>query len=58
MKSCRHCGCIEPDNAYMCTVCDRPLPFKGPSELFVRKVGLTLTIPFLVWVVMTRLLGV
>jgi len=58
MKTCRHCGCIEPDNAYMCSVCDRPLPFQGPSGTFLRKFALTVTIPILIWVVMTRLLGV
>jgi hypothetical protein len=58
MKTCRHCGCIEPDNAYMCSLCDRPLPFKGPSELLVRKAALTVAIPIVVWIAMTRLLGV
>lgn len=58
MKTCRHCGCIEPDNAYMCTVCERSLPFRGPSELLLRKAALTVLIPGVVWIVMTRLLHV
>jgi hypothetical protein len=58
MKSCRHCGCVEPDNAYVCSVCQRTLPFKGPSARALQKTGLTLVIPIVVWVVMTRLLHV
>ncbi len=55
MKTCRHCGCIEQDNAYKCSVCEHPLPFKGPSELLVRKAGLTILIPVVVWIAMSRL---
>jgi hypothetical protein len=58
MKSCRHCGSAEPDTAYRCSVCERSLPVRWPSEMVMRKTGLTIIIPYLVWVVMTRLLGV
>jgi hypothetical protein len=58
MKTCRHCGRAEPDNVYMCPTCDRPLPIKWPSQFTIRKVALTVLIPILIWVVMTRLLGV
>jgi hypothetical protein len=58
MKSCRHCSSIEPDNAYTCSVCLRALPFKGPSRRALQKTAITITIPILVWVVMTRVLGV
>jgi hypothetical protein len=58
MKICRHCGSAEPDDVYRCSVCERALPIRMPSELALRKAGLTVLIPVLVWVVMTRLLQV
>jgi hypothetical protein len=56
MKTCRHCGRIEPDNVYMCPACDRPLPIRGPSGRLLQRALLTLVIPLVVWVLMTRLL--
>jgi ribosomal protein L40E len=56
MKVCRHCGSLEQDDAYRCSLCQRALPLRMPSELSVRKAGLTVLIPALVWIVMTRLL--
>jgi hypothetical protein len=58
MKTCRHCGRIEPDNVYMCPACDRPLPIRGPSARLLQKAALTLGIPVVVWELMTRLLRV
>jgi hypothetical protein len=58
MKSCRHCNSVEPDNAYVCSVCQRALPFQGPSRRALQKTGLTVAIPIVVWEVMTRLLRV
>jgi ribosomal protein L40E len=55
MKVCRHCGSVEQDDAYRCSLCQRALPLRMPSELALRKAGLTVLIPALVWVVMTRL---
>jgi hypothetical protein len=41
-----------------CPVCGRRLPLGfGLSELTVRKIGLALLIPVLIWIVMTKLLG-
>jgi hypothetical protein len=57
MKTCAHCGSMEQDNMYRCSVCTRALPLRWPSELAVRKASLTVLIPVLVWVVMTRALG-
>jgi hypothetical protein len=58
MKTCRHCGSAEPDNVYRCTVCERSLPFKWPSQMARRKAALTVVIPIVVWMIMTRLIGV
>jgi hypothetical protein len=58
MKTCRHCGSVEQDIAFRCSVCERPLPVRGPSETALKKAALTVVIPPFVWVVMTRLLGV
>jgi hypothetical protein len=58
MKTCRHCGSAEPDSVYRCSVCERALPVKWPGEVALKKAALTVIIPFLVWVVMTRILGV
>jgi hypothetical protein len=57
MKSCPHCKSVEPDHTYVCSVCERALPPKGPSTRTLQKMALTLTIPIVVWVVMTHLLG-
>ena len=57
MKSCPHCNSVETDNTYVCSVCQRALPPKFPSRRTLQKTGLTLAIPIVVWVVMTRLLG-
>jgi hypothetical protein len=58
MKSCRQCGSVEQDNAYICSVCQHTLPFKGPSTRTLQKALLTIVIPIVVWEVMTRLLNV
>lgn len=58
MKTCRHCGSAEPDSAYRCSVCERALPLRWPSETALRKAGLTVVVPIFVWILMTRLLGV
>lgn len=55
MKVCRHCGSAEPDDMYRCSVCQRALPLQMPSDLAMRKAGLTVLVPALVWIVMTRL---
>lgn len=57
MKTCRNCGLTHPDNVYICPVCDRTLPFNGPSPLAIKKAGITILVPILVWIVMSRLLG-
>jgi hypothetical protein len=56
MKTCRHCGRIAPDNTYMCSTCERPLPMKGPSARLLGRIGITIAVPLFVWEVMTRLL--
>ncbi len=57
MKSCPHCNSVEPDNTYVCSVCQRAMPPAGPSRRTLQKTALTLAIPIVVWVVMNRLLG-
>ena len=57
MKTCRHCNSVESDNTYTCSVCQRALLPAGPSRRALQKTALTLAIPIVVWVVMTRLLG-
>ena len=57
MKSCRHCNSVETDNTYVCSVCQRALPPAGPSLRTLQKTALTVAIPIVVWVVITRLLN-
>ena len=57
MKNCPHCNSIEPDNKYVCSVCQRAIPPAGPSLRTLQKTALTLAIPVVVWVVLTRLLS-
>jgi hypothetical protein len=42
----------------MCPLCDQPLPINWPSTVLLEKAAITVLIPMIVWVVMTRLLGV
>ena len=58
MKTCRHCGSKEPDDVYRCSVCERALPIRWPSEVTLKKAALAIVIPLFIWIVMTRLLGV
>jgi hypothetical protein len=57
MKSCRHCNSVELDNTYVCSVCQRALLPAGPSRRTLQKAVLTVGIPIVVWMVMTRLVG-
>ena len=57
MKTCRHCNSVETDNTYVCSVCQRALLPAGPSRRTLQKTALTVVIPAVVWVVMTRLLA-
>jgi hypothetical protein len=58
MKRCRHCGSIEQDSTYVCSVCQHTLPFNGPSRRALQRMALIVAIPIVVWEVMTRILGV
>ncbi len=57
MRQCSGCGFTTDAGDLSCPVCGRRLPFHlGISELAFRKIGLTVLIPVLVWIVMTKLL--
>ena len=57
MRQCPGCGLTTDTRDLTCPVCGRRLPLKlGLSELTVRKIGLAILIPVLVWIVMTSLL--
>ena len=57
MRQCPSCGLTTDSSELTCPVCGRRLPLNlGVSERTLRKVGLALLIPFLIWVVMTKLL--
>ena len=58
MRQCPGCGFTTDSRDLTCPVCGRRLPFSlGISELTVRKIGLAILIPFLIWIVMTKLLA-
>lgn len=44
MKTCRHCRRTAPENTYLCTTCERPLPFAGPNAKPLGKIGMTVGI--------------
>ena len=54
MRQCSGCGLATDSRDLTCPVCGRRLPL-GISELSVRKIGLAVLIPVLVWIVMTNL---
>ena len=57
MRQCSGCGFTTDSRDLTCAICGRRLPISlGISELAVRKIGLALLIPVLVWIVMTNLL--
>jgi hypothetical protein len=58
MRQCSGCGLTTDTRDLTCPVCGRRLPLSlGMSQLTVRKVGLAILIPVLVWIVMTKLLA-
>lgn len=58
MRQCPSCGFTTDGGDLTCPVCGRRLPLNlGVSSLTLRKIGLAVLIPFLVWVVMRTLLG-
>lgn len=57
MRQCSGCGFTTDSRDLACPVCGRRLPLQlGISDLAFRKIGLTILIPVLVWIVMTKLL--
>ena len=53
MKQCPSCGLTTDSNELTCPVCGKRMPLNLRfSELTVRKVGLALLIPLLVWFLM------
>ncbi len=57
MRQCPSCGLNTDTSDLLCPVCGHRLPLQLMSGTTARKVGLTVLIPALVWVVMTRLFG-
>ena len=58
MRQCPSCGLTTDTSDLTCPVCGHRLPLNLlPSGLTLRKIGLALLIPFLVWVAMTSLLN-
>jgi RNA polymerase subunit RPABC4/transcription elongation factor Spt4 len=58
MRQCAGCGLTTDSGDLTCPVCGRRLPLQlGVSQLTVRKIGLAILIPVLIWIVMTKLLA-
>jgi hypothetical protein len=56
VKTCPSCGLVTDSNDLTCPVCGRRMPIRwNVSELTLRKIGLTLLIPLLIWLAMTAL---
>jgi|GEM_PF-2846687 hypothetical protein len=59
MRTCAQCGFQTDGGGLSCPLCGHRLPILwGISELTLRRIGITVLVPLLVWIVMTRLLGV
>ena len=58
MRQCPSCGLTTDSNDLACPVCGKRLPLNlRVSELTLRKIGLAVLIPVLVWVAMSALFG-
>lgn len=56
MRQCPSCGFRTDSGELTCPVCGKRLPLNlGVSGLTLRKVGLALLIPFLIYLAMTAL---
>ena len=59
MRRCSQCGYEHDGAGLSCPLCGQRLPIIwGVSDLALRRIGLAILVPVLVWIVMTRLLGV
>jgi tRNA(Ile2) C34 agmatinyltransferase TiaS len=57
MRQCPTCG-FTTESGLTCPVCGRRLPLQiMPGERTLRKIGLALLIPVLIWLAMTALLN-
>ena len=57
MRQCPACGFTTDSGELTCPICGRRLPLNlGLNERTLRKLGLALLIPILVWLAMTSLL--
>jgi hypothetical protein len=58
MRQCPACGLMTDSSDLLCPVCGHRLPIRlGVSERTLRKLGLAILIPLLVYIAMTRLFG-
>ena len=58
MRQCPHCG-LQSEGGLTCQLCGhRPPLLWGINDITVRRIGITLLVPVLVWIVMTKVLGV
>jgi threonine synthase len=60
-RTCKNCGISADASEATCPACGDILPFRwsmiGLNDLALRKIGLTVLIPLVVWKAMTALLG-
>ena len=60
-RNCKHCGVSVGPSEVTCPACGNVLPFSlsmlGLNDRALRKIGLTVLIPVVVWKVMTALVG-
>ena len=61
LRTCKNCGVSADASLVTSPACGDVLPFHmsmiGLSEIAMRKIGLTLLIPLVVWKAMSALLG-
>jgi uncharacterized membrane protein YvbJ len=57
MKQCGYCGLSSEDRSFLCPFCGHRFPGPFVSTQALARVLITIVIPPIVWVVMTRLAG-
>ena len=58
MKQCDYCGLTSEDRGFLCPFCGHRYPVTFFSRQALARILITIVVPALVWVVMTRLVRI
>ena len=58
MRQCDYCGLTSEDRGFLCPYCGQRLPVTFLSRDTLARIIITILVPAVVWVVMTRLVNI